>query len=289
MLSYEEKASECMKNEEYSKAINYYTLCINNGEATTKAYSGRATAYYHNCKQSNSSDSTSQMRKVAKDCQDALKLDAQNYEASYYLGLSYSEMKDKGDKGLKIIQEAYQKSLSNAKTYKHYTLPQKIYVTLTTMMQDKRLEKIKQSVTASVPLFDKVLRVREAQYHQDIDTLTKNKRVSSKWMQLAKVKLAERYHRDVENLVDIFSRGCPDLAIDLEPPLYLCDPISFHLFLEPMVTPSGHSYEKSWLLQHLEKHDYDPLTRQKIQRDQCYPNYALKQCVDNYLQSKALS
>lgn len=288
MLSYEEKASECMKNEEYAKAINYYTLCINNGEATTKAYSGRAAAYYHNCKQSNSLDSTSQMRKVVKDCHDALKLDAQNYEASYYLGLSYSEMKDKGDKGMKIIQEAYQKSLTNAKSYKHYTLPQKIYETLTTMMQSKRLDKIKEAIASSVPLFDKVIKVREAQYHLDIDTLTKNG-LKPECLQLARIKLSQQYHQDIENLVDIFSQGCPDLAIDLEPPLYLCDPISFHLFLEPIVTPSGHSYEKSWLLQHLEKHDCDPLTRQKVQRDQCYPNYALKQCVDNYLQSKAMS
>ncbi len=86
-----------------------------------------------------------------------------------------------------------------------------------------------------------------------------------------------------------------------EVPDYLLDPISFNLFvgkylqlyytccfyiplsfanhilsLDPVITKSGQSYERSWLLQHLKTSKTDPFSREKITENDLYPNLALK-------------
>ena len=46
-------------------------------------------------------------------------------------------------------------------------------------------------------------------------------------------------------------RSSLELDDDEEAPEYLLDPISFELFTDPVITPSGITYEKSHLLDHL--------------------------------------
>jgi STIP1 family protein 1 len=64
----------------------------------------------------------------------------------------------------------------------------------------------------------------------------------------------------------------------------LLDPISLHLFLDPVVTPSGITYERNNLLHHF-KHNgpYDPLTRKRVLEDQLYPNLVIRDAVAEYI------
>lgn len=74
---------------------------------------------------------------------------------------------------------------------------------------------------------------------------------------------------------------------DSDAPDHLLDPISFQLFNEPVVTPSGITYEKSNLLNHIsQKGKYDPLTRTPLKENQLYPNLIAKDAVNQYLQQK---
>ncbi|KAI9141654.1 hypothetical protein BKA69DRAFT_1038387 [Paraphysoderma sedebokerense] len=71
-------------------------------------------------------------------------------------------------------------------------------------------------------------------------------------------------------------------------PEHLCCPITFDLFKEPVVTPSGHSYEKCALLEHLKTFGTDPFTRAKLESEQLYPNYALVEAVANFKKNDRL-
>ncbi|KAK6459310.1 U-box domain-containing protein [Scheffersomyces xylosifermentans] len=92
------------------------------------------------------------------------------------------------------------------------------------------------------------------------------------------------------NYVTGFSQ--PSVLNDLdkisnEAPDHLLDPISFQLFSDPVITPSGITYEKSHLLQHLRsKGNFDPLTRAPLQEVQLYPNLVMKDSVQDYIRSK---
>lgn len=68
-----------------------------------------------------------------------------------------------------------------------------------------------------------------------------------------------------------------------EIPDHLLDPISFEMFTNPVITPSGITYEKAHILEHLKRRGkFDPITRQELTEDQLYPNLTIKEAVDSY-------
>ncbi|XP_060521879.1 E3 ubiquitin-protein ligase CHIP [Cylas formicarius] len=69
-----------------------------------------------------------------------------------------------------------------------------------------------------------------------------------------------------------------------EVPDYLCGKISFEILQEPVITPSGITYDKKDLEEHLQRvGHFDPVTRVKLTQDQLIPNFAMKEVVDSFL------
>ncbi|KAA0190723.1 E3 ubiquitin-protein ligase CHIP, partial [Fasciolopsis buskii] len=70
-----------------------------------------------------------------------------------------------------------------------------------------------------------------------------------------------------------------------EVPEYLCGRISFELMLEPVITPSGITYDKRSIIAHLRKvGHFDPLTRQPLTESQLIPNLSMKEVVHAFLE-----
>lgn len=305
-MLYTERANELMQEGDYSKAINYYTLAIKSDLDNTKLYSSRAKAYYHHLKSSNAGmNHQQQWKKVIDDCTSALNLDKANYDAMYYQALVHIYGYNKLERGLKLLEAAYRKSLARAKSYKLYSLPQEIYVAILDAKKMKRDTALEESLTESNPLFNKLVYLLQENYQRELQEVF-SKDIDKSLLSQATTELAIKYNNEIKELIEMFKlkygtdsstssskKGnsppeseCSLDEEEIDAPDYLCDPISFHLFHEPMVTPSGQSFEKSWLWQHLAQHQYDPLTRQKLAKEQCYPNLGLKRCVDLYLASK---
>ena len=68
-------------------------------------------------------------------------------------------------------------------------------------------------------------------------------------------------------------------------PDYLIDTITFEVMHDPVVTPSGASYERVGLLKHLRSTGVDPLTRELLSEKQLYPNVALRNACSEFLES----
>eukprot|EP00698_Gefionella_okellyi_P017137 TRINITY_DN496_c0_g1_i1.p1 TRINITY_DN496_c0_g1~~TRINITY_DN496_c0_g1_i1.p1 ORF type:complete len:298 (+),score=70.13 TRINITY_DN496_c0_g1_i1:51-896(+) len=69
-----------------------------------------------------------------------------------------------------------------------------------------------------------------------------------------------------------------------EIPDHFCCKISMELMKDPVVTPSGITYEKEWIMTHLRQvGQFDPTTRQPMSAAQLVPNYALKEAIDHFL------
>lgn len=68
-----------------------------------------------------------------------------------------------------------------------------------------------------------------------------------------------------------------------EAPEWLCGPISFELYRDPVVTPSGHVYERRCVMEHLGRNPTDPLTRQPLQASQLYPCHPLRHAAKDFL------
>ncbi|PSN34119.1 E3 ubiquitin-protein ligase CHIP [Blattella germanica] len=68
-------------------------------------------------------------------------------------------------------------------------------------------------------------------------------------------------------------------------PDYLCGKISFEILRDPVITPSGITYERKDIEEHLQRvGHFDPVTRVKLTQDQLIPNFAMKEVVDAFLQ-----
>uniref|UniRef100_A0A183S7F9 RING-type E3 ubiquitin transferase n=1 Tax=Schistocephalus solidus TaxID=70667 RepID=A0A183S7F9_SCHSO len=70
-----------------------------------------------------------------------------------------------------------------------------------------------------------------------------------------------------------------------EVPDYLCGQISFELMLDPVITPSGITYDRRSIRAHLQQvGHFDPITRQPLTYDQLIPNLAMKEVVSKFLE-----
>ncbi|CAH9118313.1 unnamed protein product [Cuscuta epithymum] len=87
----------------------------------------------------------------------------------------------------------------------------------------------------------------------------------------------------IEALNLVFERASED-DTPTEVPDYLCCKITLEIFRDPVITPSGFTYERAIILNHLQKvGNFDPITREPVNTCQLVPNLAIKEAVQVYL------
>lgn len=78
------------------------------------------------------------------------------------------------------------------------------------------------------------------------------------------------------------SHSCVDLEQVV--PDWMVDAITFEVMHDPVMTPSGQSYERVGLLKHVANTGVDPLTREPLRPDQLMPNHALRIACSEFLE-----
>ncbi|KAL6624642.1 hypothetical protein ACP70R_031963 [Stipagrostis hirtigluma subsp. patula] len=93
----------------------------------------------------------------------------------------------------------------------------------------------------------------------------------------------DEYSEQIKLLSDVFTKATlADTPTDV--PDHLCCQITFEIFRDPVITPSGITYERTVLLEHLRKvGNFDPVTREPLKEHQLVPNLAIKEAVQAYL------
>ncbi|CAM8898527.1 unnamed protein product [Rhodiola kirilowii] len=88
---------------------------------------------------------------------------------------------------------------------------------------------------------------------------------------------------EIEALGHVF-KEVAEIDLPGEIPDYLCCKITFDVFRDPVITPSGITYERKALMNHLEKvGHFDPATRLTLYPCQLRPNLAIKEAVQAFL------
>ncbi|WZZ42065.1 hypothetical protein YC2023_038324 [Brassica napus] len=68
-------------------------------------------------------------------------------------------------------------------------------------------------------------------------------------------------------------------------PDYLCCNITLEIFRDPVISPSGVTYERAAIREHINKvGKFDPITREKLDPSKLVPNLAIKEAVASYLE-----
>ena len=102
-------------------------------------------------------------------------------------------------------------------------------------------------------------------------------------------KLEEESDKSVAELNNLFAK-VDERRQTRDVPDYLCGKISFEILKDPVITPSGITYDRKDIVEHLERvGHFDPVTRTKLTQDMLVPNYAMKEVVDDFVSSNEWS
>lgn len=97
-------------------------------------------------------------------------------------------------------------------------------------------------------------------------------------------KLEGDHQKRISQVNDIFAQ-IDDRRKKRDVPDYLCGKISFELMREPVITPSGITYDKRDIEEHLQRvGHFDPVTRADLTQEQLMPNLAMKEVIDHFLE-----
>jgi hypothetical protein len=86
---------------------------------------------------------------------------------------------------------------------------------------------------------------------------------------------------------DVIYRARSATRVKQIDPEHLTCMLTATLFEDPVIAPSGHTFEKWALLEWLERNPTDPMTREPLTKDQLYPNRAVLEAVDDYKRNYA--
>jgi STIP1 family protein 1 len=96
-------------------------------------------------------------------------------------------------------------------------------------------------------------------------------------------ELQTKGKKDKEMLNSLFAQ-VDERRRKREIPDYLCGKISFELLKDPVITPSGITYDRSDIKEHLHRvGHFDPITRVPLNVEQLIPNLAMKEVLDTFI------
>lgn len=81
--------------------------------------------------------------------------------------------------------------------------------------------------------------------------------------------------------VVLFKVKNPDDGVPYFPDYLVCQ-LSFNLLKDPVIAPSGYTYERDVLEQWVKEFHIDPITREKLDMEQVVPNKAIQDASTHY-------
>lgn len=95
--------------------------------------------------------------------------------------------------------------------------------------------------------------------------------------------LREEAEKNIHNVRETFRISSNGDIQERVVPDYLVDGITFEIMHDPVVTPSGHSFDRIGIEKHVERAGVDPITRVPMTVKDLRPNYTLKAVCEDFL------
>ena len=213
-------------------------------------------------------------------CQDsraALERDSSLVKGHFYLGTSLLEM-DKLDEAIKHLQTAFELAKKDPGSYYDDTISSKLRLARKKKWNLQEERRIQQEVELQGHINRLILEDRD----RKMEELRKDSESYDEVVDdISKIEAeADKAVADVNGL---FSK-VDDRRQKREVPDYMCGKISFEILKDPVITPSGITYDRRDITEHLERvGHFDPVTRTKLTQDMLVPNYAMKEVVDDFV------
>ncbi|KAI6191293.1 RING-type E3 ubiquitin transferase [Aphelenchoides bicaudatus] len=263
---FKEAGNRCFGEHKYEEAINWYSKALEL-KADPAYYTNRSLCYIK----------LKDYTKAAADCRTAIELDSRNVKANFFLGkiLFYQ---NQFDESLVMLTRAQDSVSSQKLNYgdeitafirqvrkERFRIEEDKRISQEIELQSYLNELIDRDITQRVDqLLNKAEQTNDESIADKIEEIkqdgsNKREEVNSMFAQLDE----RRQRRDI-----------PD---------YLCGRISFELLKDPVITPSGITYDRANIKEHLSKvGHFDPVTRAPLTADQLIPNLIMKEVLDDF-------
>jgi STIP1 family protein 1 len=261
-----EEAKQAFVQYKYHEAIAVYTQCIILSPDSVGNYTNRAQCYI---RLFTMLSEELQDEKIMNDCRRAVELDPRNMKAYYLMGLCCFHA-NKFNEANSSFMEAYKFALEqNSSSTKH------ILEMLLKSKQGKFERKERMRMELEDDLYSYVIDKLRSTHEKELQ--------DSRGENEDREKMIDFHQRVEERLFQVFRRSKPSHQAK-EAPLGLIDPITFQVFRDPVMAPSGHTYEKGTILAHLRQNQTDPITRQALTANQLVPNRLVRELAERFLE-----
>nr|CAG4649554.1 EOG090X0AJZ [Scapholeberis mucronata]SVE93783.1 EOG090X0AJZ [Scapholeberis mucronata] len=252
----------------YDEACSCYTKAILKNKRVPQYYTNRALCYIK----------LGRWDLVAEDCRTALEIDPTWVKGHFFLGQALIE-KECYEDAIKHLTRARDLSIDQRMNFGDDITCQ-IRLAKKNHFMKQEEKRISQEIELQMYLNRLIREDRDRQ----IEMVSKGKDYSAVENEISNIEVVAngklRYLSCLEfllslNTFQLKKREVPD---------YLCGKISFELMKDPVITPSGITYDRKDIEEHLQRvGHFDPVTRVNLTKDQLIPNFSMKDVIDSYL------
>ncbi|CAL8076542.1 unnamed protein product [Orchesella dallaii] len=268
-VKYKDLGNRYFSEENYEKAIECYSKAISKNPSNPVYFTNRALAALK----------LNRFKDTADDCLKALKLNPGHLKGHYLLGKALCEL-GSVDEGLKHIQKADELSKlgfgifsSEIAEALSYWLERRREILDEKEKETCKGKKLEEYLTRLV-IGERDRKVKAIR----MEMLDKSKRAK-------KIKAEEEHAKNsIQELKDMVCKA-EERNKNREVPDYFCGKITLDILKDPVITPSGITYERKAVEETLERiGPSDPITGAPLVAQQLIPNLALKEAVQAFVE-----
>ncbi|RKP39017.1 U-box domain-containing protein, partial [Dimargaris cristalligena] len=269
---FKRKGNIFFSEKNYYAAVTEYTKAIVTSPTHDIYYTNRALCYLK----------MKHYSKVTLDCDKALCLNPKSTKAHYFLGQALTEEGKHLNRAVGHLEIAYKLSQEQKQPY---TFSADI---IAKVQQAKKLRwKLKETerIERQSELLTYLRHLVSEDFKDKFQMIETNVSASDNPKDNAYLleSIREEEESTYSRMEQIFAQADANSA-EREVPDYFCDKISFSIMYDPVLTPSGISYERSALTEHLHKiGHFDPLSRKPMTTEDMVPNLALREAIDEFV------
>lgn len=246
--SLKEDGNKLFSHRKYEQALKQYSRAIQKAPTCDVLFTNRAL-----CK-----IKLKKYDDACTDAREAIVLSQINVKGHYLLGQALMHL-ERYDDALKSLQTAQKLAIDQRRNFGE-EIAQSIRTTKKKRWEDLESKRKQQEIELEDYLVNLVKK----------NTDSEN-------------KISEQQSR-IRQIKDLFGQ-VDERRKQREVPDYLCDKISFELLTDPVITPSGITYNKRDIEEHLQKvGHFDPVTSSKLTSDMLVPNLVMKEVVETFVE-----
>ncbi|XP_072337851.1 E3 ubiquitin-protein ligase CHIP isoform X1 [Scyliorhinus torazame] len=221
-----------------------------------------------------------QFDKAVSDCKHALELDSQSVKAHFFLGQCQLEMENY-DEAIGNLQRAYNLAKEQRLNFGD-DIPSALR-----MAKKKRWNSIEDKrIQQENDLHDYLTKLILSEKEREMEQCKRKhceENMDDCRTQMEIAKIEAKHDKYMNEMDDLFSQ-VDEKRKKRDIPDYLCGKISFELMREPCITPSGITYDRKDIEEHLQRvGHFDPVTRSPLTQEQLIPNLAMKEVIDAFI------